>query len=67
MPEDRSCWTCASQNISSPTTFLGNCTCPAPNNPTRCKPIPPEIVGKGCGRWTEKKVEQTQTQEASNA
>lgn len=55
-PIDRSCWTCRSHAINSPTTFIGNCTCLTKNNPDRCKPVPPEFVDIGCKNWTEKPI-----------
>ena len=51
MADDRSCWTCRYQKNTSPDTFLGLCTRPAPSNPDRNKEIPPEFVDKGCKLW----------------
>ena len=46
----KSCWTCNHQQIGG-TTFLGLCKYPAANNPDRNKPIPSNIVDKGCPKW----------------
>lgn len=54
--EDKSCWTCRHQNINSQLTLIGNCMYPAKNNPERNKPVPPEIVDKGCRNWQEKEI-----------
>ena len=35
MADDRSCWACRNQKNTSPDTFLGLCTRPAPSNPDR--------------------------------
>jgi len=54
--KDRTCWTCNFQLYTAQYTFLGNCSCPAPNNPDRNKPIPPEIVDKGCNKWIQRPI-----------
>ena len=45
---DASCWTCSNHKNWGHETFLGRCSFPAVNNPTRDKQIPPHIVDKGC-------------------
>ena len=60
---DTSCWTCSFQKNWGPDTFLGNCTCPAANNPTGLKPIPPHIVDRGCSKWKQRPDKDTPTQE----
>jgi hypothetical protein len=51
---DNSCWTCRRQYINAQDTLIGQCTAPAKNNPDRNKPIPGEVVDRGCKLWVEK-------------
>ncbi|MEI8176069.1 MAG: hypothetical protein WCG78_04315 [Candidatus Omnitrophota bacterium] len=51
--KEKSCWTCASQNIST-STFLGVCVWFEKNKKGENKSIPPAIVDIGCKHWEKK-------------
>ena len=51
--KEKSCWTCAFQNIAT-ATFLGVCTWFQKNNKGDNKDIPPDVADKGCKHWKKK-------------
>lgn len=44
---DWSCWSCSWKVIGG-NRFPLNCSYPAPNNPSRDKPVPGTVVDQGC-------------------
>lgn len=48
---DKSCWSCAYQDVSRRDTFLGVCTWFSQHNKGKDKEIPPNVVDVGCKHW----------------